>query len=98
MRAVADLVHARRMAAGRATKGDFEDSLFTIMLAATALFGDAIVGPQVRASAGLAQDRAADQRFRSWLAELVTQHLDRESPAKTRVPGKKARASRTARR
>ncbi len=98
VRAVADLVHERRMAAGRATSADFEDSLFTIMLAATALFGDAIVGPQVRASAGLAQDPGADQRFRNWLAELVTQHFDRESPAKTDAPRKKARASRTARR
>ncbi|HME71186.1 MAG TPA: helix-turn-helix domain-containing protein [Myxococcota bacterium] len=98
VRAVADLVHARRIAAGRATKADFEDSLFTIMLAATALFGDAIVGPQVRASAGLAQDRDADQRFRLWLAELLIHHLDRESPAEAHARGKKARALRTVRR
>lgn len=98
VRAVADLVHRRRMAAGRATPADFEDSLFTIMLAATALFGDAIVGPQVRASAGLTADRHADQRFRVWLAGLLTEHLDRGAPTRARAPAQKARASRTARR
>ncbi len=98
VRAVADLVHARRVAGGHATPADFEDSLFTIMLAATALFADAIVGPQVRASAGLALDRDADRRFRAWLANLLTHHLDRALPAKAHAPGKKARTSRTPRR
>jgi hypothetical protein len=88
VRAVAELVHERRMAGGRATRGQFEDSLFTIMLAATALFGDAILGPQVRASAGLGEDHDADRRFRVWLAELLVQHLDRESPAKAHGPQK----------
>jgi len=98
VRAVADLVHERRTAAGRATRTDYEDSLFTIILAATALFGDAIVGPQVRASAGLAQDRDADSRFRAWLAELLIHHLDQSAPAKTQATRKKTRASRRARR
>jgi AcrR family transcriptional regulator len=97
VRAVAELVHARRVAAGRAKPGDFEDSLFSILLAATALFGDAIVGPQVRASAGLEQDPAADQRFRRWLADLLIHHLDRTLPGGAGAPHKKARASRAAR-
>ena len=98
VRAVAELVHARRMAEGHASGGDFEDSLFAIMLAASALIGDAILGAQVRASAGLAEDRNADQRFRRWLAELLVQHLDQKFPAKAPAPGKKARDRRGARR
>ncbi|HYB13706.1 MAG TPA: hypothetical protein VEG67_09545 [Myxococcota bacterium] len=98
VRAVAELVHARRVAGGRATAADFEDSLFVIMLAATALFGDAILGAQVRASAGLAQDRQADQRFRAWLAELLTHHLDRPSPGKAPLKRKKARVPQSTRR
>ena len=98
VRAVAELVHARRVEAGHASREDFEDSLFAIMLAASALIGDAILGAQVRASAGLAQDRNADQRFRRWLAELLVQHLDRNSPAKAPAPSKKARDGRGARR
>jgi AcrR family transcriptional regulator len=97
VRAVAEAVHARRIAEGRATRAEFEDSLFTILLAATALFGDAIVGPQMRASAGLAQDPGADQRFRAWLAELLTHHLDRSTPSRAPSPGKRARAPRPAR-
>jgi len=97
VRAVAEVVHARRIAGGRATRAEFEDSLFTIMLAATALFGDAIVGPQMRASAGLGRDPSADQRFRAWLADLLTRHLDRPPPSRARSPGKRARAPRPAR-
>lgn len=70
---VAEAVHARRRA-GRADAG-FEDTLFTMMLAAAAAFGDAISGEALRASAGLASDRGASVRFRRWLASLLAEHL-----------------------
>ncbi len=54
----------------------FEDTLFTVLLAAMAPIGNAIAGDALRASAGLADDPDADRRFIVWLANLVHRHLD----------------------
>jgi AcrR family transcriptional regulator len=71
-REIADLLHARRVAA--APPGAvvmLEDSQFVAHLIATAALGDAIYGAQFRRSAGLAEGPETDARFRAWLAALI---------------------------
>lgn len=83
LRSVAEASHARRRAyfeAARQAPPAFEDSLFTILLVAIALFGDALLGAQMRASAGLAEDPEAGRRFRVWLARLLEEHMTRAGP------------------
>ncbi|MBX3024586.1 TetR/AcrR family transcriptional regulator [bacterium] len=78
IRELATLVHQRRMARyaeqGRRPPAD-EDTLFTILLAALALLGDALLGASARESSGL-DDPAAGRRFRTWFAQLLVAHLD----------------------
>ena len=52
----------------------FEDSYFTVLLVAFALFGEAIAGPIFRGEN--APDLGASERFRAWLARLVQGHLE----------------------
>jgi len=71
-REIADHLHARRLAA--APPGAViprEDSEFLIHLVAVAALGDAILGAQLRRSAGVAQDAETDRRFRAWFADLL---------------------------
>ena len=75
--AVARVVHARRLEEHRArgTKPALEDTLFLMLMAALAMFGDAIAGPVMRQSAGVPERSA--RRFRRWFAKLLLAHLDR---------------------
>jgi hypothetical protein len=68
-------VHRLRRARG--VTADPEDTLFTVLLAGLALFGNAIAGEPLRASAGLADDPSANPRFLAWLARLLRDHLER---------------------
>jgi len=52
-----------------------EDTTFLVMLVTLALIAEAIVGPAVRESAGLGDDKKAKKRFHEWLAELITRHM-----------------------
>lgn len=74
---VARAAHAHRTA----ERGDapFEDTLFTILLAALAMFADAIAGDAMRKSAGLEGDPEAAKRFRTWLARMLVDHVERAS-------------------
>ncbi len=76
VRDIAEAMH--RIRCQRKPEGEpaFEDTLFTVLLAAMAPIGNAIAGDALRASAGLAGDPDADRRFIVWLANLVHQHLD----------------------
>jgi AcrR family transcriptional regulator len=76
LRDIADAVHRRRIEQCGDDAPPFEDSLFTVLLAALAMFGNAIAGDALRGSAGLAGDRDADRRFVVWLAGLLHRHLD----------------------
>jgi AcrR family transcriptional regulator len=76
IRVVAEAAHAHRKRRRGAHAGDFEDTLFTTLLAALALFGDAVAGDALRRSAGLGDDPDAARRFRSWLAKLMVEHAD----------------------
>lgn len=55
-----------------------EDSTFTVLLVALALFGDAIVGPMFRGETDPEEAAASSARFRAWLASFVQRHLERE--------------------
>jgi len=76
IRVVAEAAHAHRRRRQGSRAGEFEDTLFTTLLAALALFGDAVAGDALRRSAGLAADADAAKRFRSWLAKLIVEHVD----------------------
>ncbi|MFN6941295.1 MAG: hypothetical protein ACK4OG_04790, partial [Parvibaculum sp.] len=74
---IVDAIQARRESHARQTGEpvpDREDTLFIAMLAASAAFGEAIIGRQLAESAGLDQDGL--KRFRLWFARLVKDHLD----------------------
>jgi AcrR family transcriptional regulator len=77
IRTIALAIHGRRCAehARRGSEPPFEDSLFTVLCAALAMFGDAVAGREMRRSAGLDPDPSA-KRFRRWLAKLLLTHLD----------------------
>jgi len=75
LREIADTLHARRVAAAApdATVAR-EDTECMIHLVATAAFGDAMYGDQLRRSAGIAADEESARRFRTWFAELIREH------------------------
>ncbi|MGZ3419849.1 MAG: TetR/AcrR family transcriptional regulator [Polyangiales bacterium] len=70
---IADAMHAMRpKSKGKPAR---EDTLFTIVLSALALFGQAILGQTTFEAAGLPKDAATQKRFRIWLASLLASHL-----------------------
>jgi AcrR family transcriptional regulator len=69
---IAERVHEERMAEARAEgrpPPKKEETLFMALLVASAAIGDAIIGPQLAASASL--DKAGIQRFRRWIATVL---------------------------
>jgi AcrR family transcriptional regulator len=75
--AIARVAHAHRVA--QHGEAPFEDTLFSLLLAALAMFGDAVAGDVIRASGGLAGDADASRRFRLWLARLLVEHVETRS-------------------
>jgi AcrR family transcriptional regulator len=75
---VVNATHALRKskAGGKKRVAPREDTGFSVVLAALALVGSAVMGPALLESAGLASDAAAGARFRVWLARLLSTHLD----------------------
>ncbi len=71
---ITDANHALRIAAG--VEADYEDTQFTVILAALAMFGQAIGGPTTFRMAGLDRDRDVAKRFRSWLANVLLQRMN----------------------
>ena len=75
------VAHARRVAAD-AEQGlpepERRDTAYTVLLLALALFGDALVGDGLRASAGLSGPRASEE-FQAWLARLLESHLSQDA-------------------
>jgi TetR/AcrR family transcriptional regulator, repressor for neighboring sulfatase len=81
LRALADLVHARRVelaAAERRAAPSAQDTEFVVRLAAAAMLGDGIFAPFLDASFGRANDPARQRRFREWLARLLAEHTGAE--------------------
>jgi AcrR family transcriptional regulator len=74
---VVDATHALRLS--RRTSGKKpprEDTARTVVLAALALVGGAVLAPTLLANAGLGTDPREGVRFRSWLTRLLNRHLD----------------------
>jgi AcrR family transcriptional regulator len=68
-------------ALGRREMPTLQDTRFVVLLAALALFGEAIVGPLVRAESP--PDEA--HRFRRWLADLLNRHLEADAALSRRA-------------
>lgn len=75
---VVDATHALRQTklAGKRRAPSREDTAHVVVLATLALVGSAVMGPALLSNAGLSEDVAAERRFRSWLAALLSKHLD----------------------
>lgn len=69
---VAAALHAARCALGK--EATFEDTAFGVVLAATAMFGLALLGPQLLGMLGLPDDEATMHRFRERFAGLLLEH------------------------
>jgi AcrR family transcriptional regulator len=81
LRALADVVHARRVAVAEAegrTPPSAHDTEFVVRLAAAAMLGDGIFAPFLDASFGRANDPARQHRFREWFARLLAAHTGAE--------------------
>ena len=75
IRDIADVVHARRLAAAPPGAAiERADTGWLIHLVAAAAFGDAIFGPRLRRSAGLPRTEESERRFRAWFAALIRAH------------------------
>ena len=68
---------ARATHALRPKDAPYEDTMFTVVLAALALFGQAIAGRGAFDLASLGDDPQVAARFRRWLGELLVRHLER---------------------
>jgi AcrR family transcriptional regulator len=78
LRAVIDTTHALRVErCGPANAPSREDSARTVVLAALALVGGAVLGPSLLPNAGLGSGARAAAAFRKWLARVLLEHLDR---------------------
>jgi len=71
---VASALHAAR--GRRGNDAPLEDTAFSVLLAATSLFGVALVGPGLLGMLGLPADEATMDRFRAWFAALLTKHAE----------------------
>lgn len=80
--AIARLAHTQRLArTGASPASTLEDTRFTVVLSALALFALAIAGPITLSAAGFAHPDRAEQRFRGWLSRLVGERLGAEPKA-----------------
>jgi AcrR family transcriptional regulator len=74
---IIDVTHAARVVAIRQPNLPREDTANTIMLAALATFAQALGGPAFFHAGGLGKSQRAQQQFRTWLAEVIAQHMVR---------------------
>jgi AcrR family transcriptional regulator len=76
---IAEVTHAMRVAGTRGRrKPSLDDTRFTIVLSALALFGQAIAGRATFEVAGFERGPGVERRFREWLAALLARHLKDE--------------------
>ena len=83
LRALADVVHARRAALAEAegrAQPSAADTEFVVRLAAAAMLGDGIFAPFLDASFGREIDPARQRQFREWFARLLVAHMGVGSP------------------
>lgn len=72
---IVETTHAAR--ARLVPNATYDDTAFTIQLAALALFGHALVGRTGWPLAGLPATARVDAQFRAWLASLLFEHTTR---------------------
>ena len=76
---IVDALHALRVKfAAAGTVPDIEDTRAVIHLTTIAAFGDAVIGPRLRQSAG-EKEQAARARFESWFAQLLDMYLNEKA-------------------
>lgn len=77
---VVDAAHALRLSRTDCTPHPTrEDTARTIVLAALALFGGALIAPALLENAGLGDGDQEVPKFRAWLSRLLVEHLERGS-------------------
>lgn len=77
LRNVLDAAHAMRLSrVKRGKKPTREDTANGVMLTALALVAGSVFTPILLKSAGLPNDAAARQRFRSWIMRFMLAHMD----------------------
>lgn len=76
---IVEALHALRLKfAAPGTVPDIEDTRAVIHLTTIAAFGDAVIGPRLRQSAGK-NERAARERFETWFAQLLDMYLNEKA-------------------
>ena len=73
---IIEATHTLRLQHKPSRKASLEDTQFTVVLSAFALFGQAITGTQTFAAAGLPTSAAHQKRFRAWLGKMLAAHLE----------------------
>ncbi len=74
---VVDAAHALRLARKKGgRKSTREDTAYTVVLAALALVGGAVIGGTLLENAGLGEGAGVAADFRRWLARVLIEHLD----------------------
>lgn len=69
-------VHAAQKS--RRPDASLEDARFDVLLVAAAMFGVAIVGPELLQMLGLTDSEQAHARFRAWFAAILVEHAGLE--------------------
>ena len=72
---IIDMTHAARVATTKDNSLSREDTAFTVVLSALAVFGQAIAGPTTFAAAGLGRSAKAQAQVRAWLSARLGEHL-----------------------
>ena len=85
-RAAHELRRVRRAASGRPLP-PFEDTHFTVLLAAFTIIAQSIFEPMLKRSANVEDDPDTGARFRAWLGRLMIAHLEGEISPKPRING-----------
>lgn len=93
LQGLARMIHARRLEEVD-DNPELEDTLFAVMLAGLALFGEGVLGEAAYDSAGLSADRGARDRFHAWLVRLLEAHLHGPGLVEPRKPRRKSKTKR----
>lgn len=82
VRELTEAFHAERVAEARREGRPppaHEDTVFGVRLATVAMFGEALLGPLLTASAGLRDEARTSRRFRRWLGAILDER-ERRAP------------------
>jgi AcrR family transcriptional regulator len=74
---IIDSTHAARTMATKNPDLPREDTAFTVMLTALATFAQALGGPALFHAGGLGKTQRVQTQFRSWLSDMIGQHMTR---------------------